>query len=196
MIYLLLSGGKDGDKYDRAIDLITRAMSKSPRAVAAAVNRTLEGIRTSAVRETNRKYFASAKDIRDTITLKRASAGNLMGEMNARGYRHSLADYKLTPNAPKFGKKTQLKGAVKREGGLKSLGDAFLVKRAGGKWVPFTRIHSGAGMGKYGGIRALISPGYPQIIGNKGTNELLSNQAEQLFLQRLEHELRRAGALP
>ena len=179
---------------------LRKILTDSPKAVARAVNRTMEGLRTDAVKETRKKYFVSAKDVRASISFRKANAGNLMGAMVSKGKRHSLADYKLTPNTPKPGGKTVLKGAVKTDGGLKELRKAFLVKRAGGRYVPFYRLHSGAGSSnqyRHKGIRAFISPSMPQIIKNKETVEVMEKGAEQRFSKRLNHEiLQLFGALP
>ncbi len=176
---------------ERAVSGLGAVQSRFPQAVARAVNRTMDGLRTDAVRETHKKYFVSAKDVRASISFRKASAGNLMGVMVSRGKRHSLADYQLTPKNPKSGKKTVLKGAVKRAGGLKSLGPAFLVKRAGGRYFPFYRT----GRGKYA-MQSLISPSMPQIIKNEETVRAIEQGAEQRFSSRLEYEVNRMlGAL-
>ena len=159
-----------------------------PQALARAVNRTMDGMRTDAVQETHKKYFVSAKDVRASITFRKASAGSLMGAMVSKGKRHSLADYQLTPSTPRAGKRPQLKGAVKREGGLKSLGPAFLVKRPGGRYFPFYRVGSGSG-NKNKGIQSLISPSIPQIIKNEETREAMEQGAEERFRTRILHEI-------
>lgn len=184
------------DALARANSALRQMLSESPRAIARAVNRTMDGLRTDAVRETTQKYFVKAKDVRASFTPKKASAGNLMGAMVSRGKRHSLADYKLTPSTPRPGKKTQLKGAVKQEGGLKSLGPAFLVKRKGGGYFPFYRVGTGNG-NRNKGIQSLISPSMPQIIKNKETVQVMERGAEERFRKRLDHEiLQILGALP
>ena len=174
---------------ERANRALRQILSQSPQAVSRAVNRTMDGLRTDAVRETSKKYFVKAKDVRSSITFRKATAGNLMGVMMSKGKRHSLADYQLTPSSPKPGSKTQLKGAVKREGGLKSLGPAFLVKRAGGRYFPFYRVGSGSG-NRYKGIQSLISPSMPQIIKNEETVEAMERGAEERFAKRLDHEIK------
>ena len=176
----------------RANSALNKILAESPKAIARAVNRTMDGLRTDAVQETHKKYFVSAKEVRNSISFRKASAGNLMGAMVSKGKRHSLADYKLTPNTPGTGKRKPLKGAVKREGGLKSLGPAFLVKRAGGRYFPFFRT----GKGKYA-MHSLISPSMPQIIKNEETVKVMEQGAEERFSKRLDHEvLQLLGVLP
>ena len=179
---------------ERAVSGLRSVQSRFPQALARAVNRTMDGMRTDAVQETHKKYFVSAKDVRASISFRKASAGNLMGAMVSKGKRHSLADYKLTPSTPIIGKEYALKGAVKRSGGLKPLRGAFLVKRKGGRYFPFHRIESSAGAtsneGKrYKGIQSLISPSMPQIIKNEETVQAMERGAEERFTKRVEHEI-------
>ncbi len=178
------------DMLEHAASGLRSVQSQFPQAVARAVNRTTDGLRTDAVRETHKKYFVSAKDIRSSITFRKASAGNLMGAMVSKGKRHSLADYQLTPKTPRAGKRVQLKGAVKREGGLKSLGPAFLIKRSGGRYSPYYRVGFGGG-NKYKGINSLISPSMPQIIKNEETRSAMEKGAQERFTARLNHEWNR-----
>lgn len=173
---------------ERVMSDLAAVQRDFPQAIARAVNRTMDGMRTDAVQETRKKYFVSAKDVRASISFRKAGAGNLMGAMVSKGKRHSLADYQLSPSTPRAGKHPQLKGAVKREGGLKPLGPAFLVKRSGGRYFPFYRVGSGAGS-RYKGIQSLISPSMPQLIKNEETVKAMEQGAEERFTKRVEHEI-------
>lgn len=170
----------------QAVSDLRSAQSKFPQAVARAVNRTMDGMRTDVVKETSKRYFVKAGEVRKSISFRKASAGNLMGAMVSQGKRHSLADYQLSPKTPRAGRRSALQGAVKREGGLKSLGPAFLVKRAGGRYFPFYRT----GRGKYD-MHSLISPSMPQIIKNEETVKAMEQGAERRFSLRMEHEINR-----
>ena len=178
---------------ERANNALRHIRGAFPRAVASATNRTLEGLRTDAVSETKGRYFAKSGDIRKTLTLKRASAGNMAGVMVSRGKRKSLAEYKLTPTAPRKGRRAALRGAVKNDG-LKSLGsNAFLIRLgAAGRYWPYIRT----GKGRWD-IKALISPSIPQIIKNEETVKIMRQKAAERFEKRLDHEmLRLLGVLP
>ncbi len=131
------------NKLARANSALKRILASTPQAVARTINRTVEGLKTDAVRETSQRYFVKAKDVRASMSPKKATAGNLQGAMVSKGKRHLLDYYKLTPKTPKPGGKTVLKGAVKTDGGLKTLKSAFLVRRAGGTYFPFVRVGSG-----------------------------------------------------
>lgn len=168
----------------RAVSDLRSAQSKFPQAVARAVNRTMDGMRTDAVKETSKKYFVKAGEVRKSISFREASAGNLMGAMVSRGKRQSLSHYQITPKKPK--NNARILGAVKREGGLKPLGDAFLVRVAGGKYTPVWRL----GTEKWN-VKYAISPSMPQIIKNEETVKAMQEGAERRFSLRMEHEINR-----
>ena len=149
-----------------------------PRAVASSTNRAIEGVRTDAATETKKRYHVRPSDVRKTITLKKASVGNLAGTMLSRGSRRSLADYKLTGGSGK------LQGAVKTDG-MKPLKNAFLVNR-GGKMRPYVRT----GGGKWG-IEPLISPSIPQIVKNEETVAVMEKGASVRFRKTLDHDILR-----
>ena len=173
---------------ERTIRDFSSVQKDFPLAIARAANRVMYGMGTDAARETSKRYFVKSGDVKKSIEYRKATANNLIGTMISRGKRHSLADYQLTPSTPRAGKRPQLKGAVKREGGLKPLGSAFLVKRSGGKYFPFFRVGSGGG-NRYKGIQLLISPSMPQIIKNEETVAAMERGAEERFTKRVEHEI-------
>ena len=189
---------------EQANSALKRILSESPRAVARAVNRTMDGLRTDAVKETSERYFVKSKDVRSSLLFQKATSDNLMGAMISRGKRHSLADYQISPRRPRYqrndyGKKVQVPvtAAVKRAGGLKSFkapltNAVFLVKRSGGRYFPFYRI----GKGKWK-INSLISPSMPQIVGNEDTVKTMEKGAQERFFKRLNHEaMQLLGFLP
>ena len=176
-------------RLERAVRGLRSVQQRFPLAVARAANRTMYGMGTDAARETSKRYFVKSGDVKKSIEYRKATAGNLMGAMISKGKRHSLADYQLTPSAPKPGGKTQLKGAVKRAGGLKSLKHGFLVRRAGGKYFPFYRIGYDSEHRQRGEIRSYISPSMPQIIKNEEIVEAIQQGAEERFAKRIEAEI-------
>ena len=78
-----------------------------------------------------------------------------------------------------------LQGAVKRDGGLKQLKGAFLLKR-GDKYKPYVRT----GQGKWA-VEYLISPAIPQILKNEETVKIIEQKASERFEKRLDHEVMR-----
>ena len=181
----------DTSQIERAQKLLSHIPGAFERARGAAIARTLQHMKAKAAQLTSAKYYAKSGEIKRTIKTQRR--GNNSGVMTSRGPKKSIADYKISPTRQKLGRNQgKLRGAVKREGGLKSLGPAFLVKRAGGRYFPFFRT----GKGKYA-MHSLISPSMPQIIKNEETVNVMERGAEERFSKRLDHEiLQLLGALP
>ena len=182
------------ERLSNAYQLLKKIPGAFPQAVSNAVNRTLETVRSEAVRGTAGRYFVKQGEVRKTIQLKKTSAGNLHGAMVSRGKRKKLQEYKLTPNSP-AGNKKGFKGAVMREGGLKSFPkSAFMMNTPTAGWLLFNRIRPGKG---WGNIEYYGSPSVPQIIKNRETVAEMEARADRVFWQRLDHEVMRIiGALP
>lgn len=184
----------DQSRLEKAYQLLKRIPGAFPQAVARAANRSLESMRTESARETSGRYFAKSGEVKSTITLKHASAGNLHGAMISRGGRKKLQQYKLTPNNP-TGNQRGFRGAVKREGGLKPLPKGtFMMNTPTAGWVLFRRIRSGKG---WGNIEHIVSPSIPQIVKNEETVAAVEKRAREVFEKRLDHEVMRIlGVLP
>ncbi|MBR1602930.1 MAG: phage tail protein [Synergistaceae bacterium] len=162
------------------------------QAVSRSLNRTIDSLKSAAARETKQRYFVSVGEVKKSFALRKSTLNSLNAELISRGRRKSLKDYKLTPKAaPKHRKRDYVKGAVKREGGLKPLPGAFLVKGRNG-YRPVYRT----GRGRYD-LKGLASPAVPQIVKNEDTLKALEQDAEQVFNKRMTHEvLRLLGAVP
>ncbi len=158
--------------------------------ISRAVNRAGEHFQTVILRETAGTYYTNQKDIRKSLTLRRAYGANSFNfTLVSKGRRRSLSEYKVSPSAPRKGEKTPVYGAVKREGGLKALTQAFLMKRAGGRYFPYYRIGYDSSDRQKGKIRSYISPSIPQLMKNERNVETARIEAQRTFEKRLEHEL-------
>lgn len=164
-----------------------------PQAVAMAENRALETIRTEATQETAKKYFVKSGEVRKTFKPKKASAGNLYGAMISRGSRKNISKYQITPKSPQSGRKKGFKGAVKRDGGLKSLPQGtFMLNTPNAGPVLFVRVASGK---SWANIEHITSPSIPQIVKNDETVEVVEKRATEVFKKRLDHEVMRMLSL-
>ena len=166
--------------------------AKLSKIISRATNRAGERFQTVMVKETAETYYTRPKDIRASLDgIKRSKGNDYTFLMISKGKRHSLRDYKITPERPQKGGNTLIYGAVKREGGLKPLQrkddkspTGFLVRLANGKYYPFYRI----GEGKHK-IKGYMSPSIPQLMKNSRNVELAVREAQKTFEKRLDHEL-------
>lgn len=179
----------DENSLERAYQLLKHINGGFEHAVAMAVNRTLEGVRTDAVRETAGRYFVKSGEVRKTIKINKASSGNLGGSMVSRGGRRKLSQYQLTPKTPQAGRNKTFKGAVKRDGGLKPLPQGtFMMNTPTAGLLLFIRTATGR---SWKNIKHVHSPSIPQIIKNEETVEIVEMQAQERFAKRLDHEVMR-----
>ena len=163
------------------------------RAIKHAINRTIESAKTELIRETVRLYYVSATDIRKTITLKISnSSGIIQGLINSRGERIKLSAFKVSPKTISRrmnGKSYQ--AAVKREGGMKRLSpNSFYIPSH-----KMLRMRYSPGGRGFQHTRALFGPAIPQILKNEQTLDAVRVKADNVFNERLEHELKRLNLL-
>ena len=171
-------------KLQRAEAALQHIQGGYVRAVSSAVNRSLESLRTVTVKETTEKYFVKPKEVRQTLTLKRASGANLYGELISRGARKSLSKYMIEPKRPPVAPES-FRAAVKKAGGLKPIPLAFLIPRSGNVLVAIRDAPGG------GGLRMLRSLSIPQLVKNKDTVAEAEKKANETFEKRLDHETMR-----
>ena len=144
-------------------------------AVLNAHRYAIAELKKIAVEETVQKYYLTKGQIKsamsNTPTGFKVSSGML-----------SMSKYKLTPKTPR--KKYVLRGAVKRDSGIKPLGrNAFLMRTH-----PVARKTS-----KRYPLVALYGPSIAQAVGNDDTGELLQERAEELFTSKVSEYLSRIG---
>lgn len=163
----------------RAKNLLAHIPKAYNAAVKLALSRTLETMRTEAVKKTTEQYEVKASTVRKTIQLEKSR-----GIMRSRGPRLKITDYKFKPIRARAKNYT---GAV-RKSGLKKFPGAFFIKLgAAGKSYPYIRVGK-----KRWDIKAIFSPAVPQILQNPETLSSIEERAGEVFSQRLNHEVMRA----
>ena len=151
--------------------------------LSRASNRAAEAFKTVALRETAEKYYVKQKDIRASVTLKRAYGAHNMGAtIISRGTRRILADYIQLPKVNPGRKIDPYKfaGAVKRAGGLKKFRTAFFLHK---------NSHTVYIRSDGGNIERVTSPSIPQLMKNETTVFKAEKKAREVFLKRLDYEL-------
>ena len=153
-----------------------KALPKRLRmAVLNAHRYAVAELKKTAVEETVRKYYLTKGQIKGAMT-------NTPSGFKVSSGMLSMSKYKLVPKTPR--KKYVLRGAVRRDSGIKPLGrNAFLmgthpVARKTRKRYPLV---------------ALVGPSIAQAVGNDETGELLQERAEELFTNKVNEYLSRMG---
>ena len=175
----------DASQIDRAVDLLKHIPGAALPAMARAMNRALEGARTTAVKETRAEYRVSSRDVKATMRVQKATPANLQAEVVSTGKRIPLATFGTRPTQPGTGGpgRPPLRVGVKRAGGRKPIEGAFIA-RVG-------RVAVRVGAKRYP-IRTLYGPAVPQMMGADKVIARVEEIATQRLDARLDHEIEHA----
>lgn len=177
MITLDLQGSKEAER------LLQLAPKEVYRAGAAAINRTITKAKTKVSVAVRREYIAKAADIKAAIAIKRASSGNLRGEINITGEPLQLTKFKVTQ--PKRG---PMKAKVLKKSSLKPVKGLFVVPNRG-YLAHRTQKERFPLKSPYG-------PSIPQMAGRESVSGEITDFAEDFFQTRFQHEIEfRLGGL-
>lgn len=157
---------------------------KAPTAISRTLNRVAANAKTNIGRKTRETYVVKAKDINQTMTVRKANKTTLNALIASRGERVPLDKFKYSPKNPRPGKPPRaLKVAVKKDG-TKELLHAFVADINGNK------IFEREGKSRLP-IKRLFGPAIPQMAGNEEVRNFVEQEAEKLYQRRLEHEIDR-----
>ena len=159
------------------------------RAANMAMTRALDNLKSNLARETVSRYYVKASDIRKSITAKVSTgAGIKQGLIISRAPRLNLSAFKISPKTASYRMKgRQYRAAVKRDAGLKGLAhNVFYIPK---RKKMYKRITAG-GRG-FQNLRAVLGPAIPQMLKNEQTFEVVTQKANEVFTERLNHEVKR-----
>jgi hypothetical protein len=158
--------------------------SKAPSVISSAINRAAQNAKTNATRKAREEYQVKAKDINETIKIRKATRKSLGAEVKSTGYRTPLIKFKVSPAQPRPKNPPKvLKAAVKKDG-LKSVLGAFVSNINGNK--VFRRTTKSRLP-----IEQLFGPAVPQMLGNKDVRSFIESEAAKTLDKRIDHEINR-----
>lgn len=170
----------------KAIDKAKEALSEIPGGVETAMmrafNRALQQGRTAATRAVTRSYTVKAKEVRPTFKMYKANRRDLNAELLSRGRNLPLSAYAHKPRKDTTGNaRKQVRVSIKKDGGFKPLGQAFvhqgrIFKRLGASRLP---------------IEQQFGPSVPGALGNEKVIGIVSETMGASVEKRLEHETQR-----
>lgn len=171
---------------EKAIQKAERLLAGVPggieKAMYRSMNRALQEGRTVATRETAKLYTVKSRDVRSTFKMHRANGSNLDAELISMGANLPLSKYSHKPHTDTTGaKRKQIRVGVKKNGGLKSLGQGFIwngkvMQRVGSYRLPVVQ--------KYG-------PAIPSILDNPQIVEAVTGKMADSMERRMAHETER-----
>ena len=161
-----------------------RYKAKAPIVLYRALNRAVQNAKTNARKNPRETYNIKAKDIKETLTAKKASRSKLGAALVSQGTKVPLDKFRISPKQLRPKKPPRaLKVAVKK-GGLKQLLGAFVADIRGNK--VFSRVSK-----RRLPINRLFGPAIPQMIDNKAVRPFIEKEAINTFQRRLDHEIKR-----
>lgn len=152
-------------------------------AMLNAMRRALTAGRTAGTRKVREVYAIRAGDVRKAFVMsRRPSRSDLEGELKSRGKSLPLNRFRFRPTSDTTGARRRLvRVSVKKEGGLKPLGQAF--------------VHEGNVFQRIGKTSYPIRPVYaisiPQMLGEERVVDAVQDTMLETTNKRLDHEIYR-----
>lgn len=168
----------DAQAVDQARTLLRTLPGAFDKAINNSLKRTLEAMRTEAVRKAQEVYTVKASAVRRAIKFGRVSSSG--GQFMATGSRVNISDFYMTPKTrPK--KQRGLDVSVRRDTGIKHIARGFVMRgRNSGKALGFMRV----GRARED-IEAITSPAIPQLLQNDKVTAAMLERAQEVFAKTL-----------
>ena len=173
------------------IDRASRYLAGIPQGVEIAMlnamRRALTAGRTAGTRKVREVYAIRAGDVRKAFVMsRRPSRSNLEGELRSRGKSLPISKFRYSPTDETTGGRRRLvRASVKKDGGLKPLGIAFVRnnKEYGNVWQRL-------GKTSYP-IRPVYAISIPQMLGEGRVVDAVQETMIETTNKRLDHEIYR-----
>ena len=160
----------DAKNIEYAQQMLGKAPKEINLAAVNAINRTITKIKTQTSKSIRKNYLVSAKNVKGTLNIKRASRSKLCGVLASQGSPLLLTAFRVRNH-----KRGPVKVQIRKQGGAKSVPGLFLgVSRNG---------YKGAMQRKKRKAR------YPQMFGAENVIGELTPLAEATLNERFLHEV-------
>ncbi len=169
-------------------------------AASAAINRTVTKLRAQVSKQIVKNYFIHARDVKATITTKRANSNSLRGVVASTGAPLLITHFKLNPDPKKqiAANKLSSAGGPHRRRRRKPM--TVRVKRGSpSATVPGLFVQQSSRSGYAGPMQRYLrtryplripyGPSVPQMFGNPNVLEELAPEAEEFLNERFLHEV-------
>ncbi len=168
-----------------AVELAEVSKKDVPKAVVAAINRTIQTVGTDMKREAVAGYEIKSGDVQKTLKLKRASASNMQAVASSVGKPLGLFHFKVRPRKQPKNPKKYIKVKIKKSDGFKEIkksprafiankNAANVFKRVGKNRLPIER---------------LTTLSIPQMISRPAAIENIQRHAQETLQKRVDHEI-------
>ena len=170
----------DAKNMEYAQQLLGKATKEINLAAVNAINRTITKIKTQTSKSIRKNYLVSAKNVKGTLNIKRASRSKLRGVLASQGSPLLLTTFRVRAN-----KRGPVKVQVRKLGGAKAVPGLFLgVSRKG-----YTGAMQRAQRKARYPLRIPYGPSVPQMFGSENVIGELTPLAEATLNERFLHEV-------
>lgn len=176
----------DLEQIDRAVRDLQHIPGAAQKALARAMNRAIDGARTTAVKLVRATYRVSAADVKATIGKPSyATPAKLQAGFTSKGKRVPLYAFGPKPSEPGTGGrgKPYLRVAVKRGRPKSKIKRAFIARVRGRLQIMIRKTKARKP------IKPLFGPAIPQMMGVEDTIAEVERIAKQRLDARLDHEI-------
>lgn len=170
----------DAKNMEYAQQLLGGAPKEIEQAAANAINRTITKIKTQTSKSIRKNYLISAKNVKGTLNIKRASRSKLCGVLASRGRPLLLTAFRVRAN-----KHGPVKVRVRNLGGAKAVPGLFLGVSRKGYTGAMQRTQRKA---RYP-LRIPYGPSVPQMFGSENVIGEFTLLAEATLNERFLHEV-------
>lgn len=156
-----------------------------PAAFQSALNRTIDHVFTKSAQLVTKSYNIKNKEVKETMTKRKAGRGSLYAFVKFRGKRFTLA--RFLPNGLNSTSK-KAKVRIKKSAGRKLVGGdpkAFVQKVSGR-----TQIMRRDGPDRYP-VDVMRTIATAQMVENVDVKNKIQEDAREMLVKRVEHEIER-----
>lgn len=168
-----------------AIELAEVSEKDVPKAVVAALNRTIQTVGTDMKREAVQNYEIKSSDVQKTLKINRASTSTMQANAQSTGRPLGLFHFKVKPRKRPSKPIKSVKVKIKKTDGYKEIKTnpkAFIAnhnalnvfRRVGKKRLPIVR---------------LTTLSIPQMISNPVSLANIQKHAQETLEKRTAHEI-------
>ncbi len=166
------------------LDYAKRLLASAPKGVRYAainaINRTVTKMKTQVSKSIRKNYLVSAKDVKGTLSIKRASGARVQGSITSTGSSPLLTAFRVRVN-----KRGPVKVQVRKGVSAKAVPGLFLGTSRKGYVGAMMRkkIHA-----RYP-LKIPYGPSVPKMFGSKNVMAELTPMAEKTLNERFLHEV-------
>lgn len=170
---------------------------KANTVMSRAANRAAARANTVMKQQASKGYFVTQKRIASVTHIRRATTASPTASVTAKDTHDNLYQFKVTPARiarPKGGNRKPPKvyyAQVRKSGGRKALSTAprpFVAQMKNDHIGLFQRKSTSK---KKRGIKAIFGPSIPQLLKKKEIIDKVEEEAGEVLLKRIDHELDR-----